>query len=170
MSRNLVKKAFIKKPKTLYGWKELFNEYVILNKLQHLSFVPKIYNLSYDLGITLECVEGVTLDEYTGDLHQINFKIMKCLYELHKSGYVHGDIHAKNIIIRDDEPILIDFGLACKISERRSLYSGLLRYVPKWFLCQNEAVDYWQLKCTIFEVRHNTKLKSWQEANEKIRA
>jgi eukaryotic-like serine/threonine-protein kinase len=55
--------------------------------------------------------------------------ILEAYSALHSSGFLHGDLHPKNIIVGSDGPIrLIDFGLAFRLSETSPGRGGVEAY------------------------------------------
>jgi len=77
------------------------------------------YETNDYVALIMERINGITLCEYLNmkrdnNIH-ITTKIITSLYEaaigLHTSGYVHGDLHGKNIIVLNDYKIkLVGFG------------------------------------------------------------
>jgi hypothetical protein len=66
-------------------------------------------------GIVMEYVEGVTLDSLLSqgisldDARTIGLGLTSAISHVHEHGMVHGDLHARNVLIRSDgEPVLID--------------------------------------------------------------
>ena len=48
----------------------------------------------------------------TCKLHQLILDLLSCLKEIHAQGYVHGDVAVQNIIQRNGQFYLIDYGFA----------------------------------------------------------
>lgn len=75
--------------------------------------VPKVI-LFDKYSIYMTFIEGETLNNM--DLGEVNesvpYDIGKSLYRMHSSGIVHNDFTSANIIVKDGEPFIIDFGLS----------------------------------------------------------
>ena len=87
-----------------------------------------------------------------GPLNNYNSNTIKEIYNgllfLQKNGIIHRDIKAKNIIMKDDHPYIIDFGLS-KIQSKNSVsyesYGTLTYIAPEVFECNgyNHKCDVW---------------------------
>jgi len=104
-------------------WHRWGQEVAVLQKLTHHR-VPKL--VDYDFSdtnnpwIATEYIEGQTIEEIVGGgglfqgaewLHLLG-ELANVLQKIHESGIVHRDISPGNILIRDGNPFIIDFGLA----------------------------------------------------------
>lgn len=58
----------------------------------------------------------------------------------HNAGYIHRDIKPANILIRDSDlsPIIVDFGLTCKVGECDSDVVGTMSYIPQNLIRKND--------------------------------
>lgn len=87
------------------------------------QYVPKIH-LKHEtedyVALIMERIQGITLFEYI-EKRSCNIKIIfkvvisltNAIIGIHKSGFVHCDLHARNIIITDNNEVkVIDFGCA----------------------------------------------------------
>lgn len=131
-SYGTVYKAKSKQDDKFYAVKELDRigdetkgEVFILSQLNHPNIVKYIkgYKLLYPAGqylIQMEYIPGKPLNEANisnEQLQSINITLLKALAYMHSNNIIHRDIKPENIMIRDDNsPVLIDFGLSCKIA------------------------------------------------------
>lgn len=90
------------------------------------------YASSYDLLgsqvlIEMEYVEGVTLHKWATEngsrrdfnayLMAIMIKLTEAIKYINNLNIIHRDIKPENILIRKDQPVLLDFGLACQFGK-----------------------------------------------------
>ncbi|MCR5413536.1 MAG: serine/threonine protein kinase [Kiritimatiellae bacterium] len=100
----------------------------ILSSVKHRN-IPRMLgsgNFGERPYIVLELLQSRELP--SGDRRVASFlrQIASAAGELHAKGYVHRDIKPANILFRGDgTPVLVDFGLACPISECRREEDGL---------------------------------------------
>lgn len=89
----------------------------LLKKINFLK-VPKIFNVNERENlIEMEFIDGTLLKDF---LKNNNFKKILILSDkigneiakLHNNNIIHGDLTTTNIIIKDNNPYFIDFGLA----------------------------------------------------------
>ncbi|WP_372369702.1 serine/threonine protein kinase [Candidatus Uabimicrobium sp. HlEnr_7] len=115
-----------------------------MSKLNHPGIVR-----SYEIGeennqvfFTMDLVDGVSLKEIQTShpmtaKKSINFIIKVCevMTYAHEQGVIHRDLKPANIMVKNDNPIIMDFGLA-KITEasqelsKTGVIMGTLRYMP----------------------------------------
>lgn len=83
--------------------------------------------------LILEFIDGDSLNEYvacgsrsTHDVANLIAQVCRIVARVHRKGYLHGDLKPANILIRadDQEPILIDFGLACRQNAQGAAITG----------------------------------------------
>ncbi|MGC9183170.1 Kae1-associated kinase Bud32 [Caldisphaera sp.] len=79
--------------------------------------VPRIYAVYPSIGvIVMEYIYGITLKDLliNGNDESLKFSYLagKELAKIHKSGIVHNDFTTSNIIIKEQEVYIIDFGLS----------------------------------------------------------
>ena len=98
--------------------------------------------------------EKVTLS----DICIIGRDILKALAYCHSRGYAHCDVKPENIVWTDRDKRgvkLIDFGLACKISARKTDIVGTNGYIsPEVILClpRNGKTDVWSLAVSLLSL------------------
>jgi serine/threonine protein kinase len=117
-------------------WHRWGQEVAVLQKLDHPR-IPKL--IDYDFSnanspwIGTEYVEGQTLEEIVNEgrlfkgvswLNLVN-ELASLLNIIHKNGIVHRDISPGNILIRDEKPYIIDFGLAQFLDTESNIISEL---------------------------------------------
>ncbi len=90
------------------------------NTLRKATFinVPKVYSIDdQKMIIEMEYIKGMLLKDFLNknDLSEI-LKISQVIGDkiakLHENNIIHGDLTTTNIIIQEDKPYFIDFGLA----------------------------------------------------------
>jgi serine/threonine protein kinase len=81
----------------------------IYKEMERLNIGPKIYKfLDEEMICIMECGYE-TYDNYLKD-ETVTKNVKDIIDTLHENGYLHGDIHAHNIMVRKDKtPFLIDF-------------------------------------------------------------
>ncbi len=86
----------------------------ILEKLQLIIHVPKIIETDNKETIIMEYLDGKKLSEHLEslDYKTICKQIGKTLTKLHNQDIVHGDLTTSNMILKDNQLYLIDFGLS----------------------------------------------------------
>lgn len=99
------------------------NESKAIAVLSHPNIV-KVYDVNYGdkiQYIVMECVDGITLEEYIRQQGVINYKeavffvtqILRALQHAHDKGIVHRDIKPQNIMLLENGAIKVtDFGIA----------------------------------------------------------
>lgn len=133
--------------KSFYDKKYLVREYKILSIVSGIhQCIQKVVGCQTDRpGDSI--MAHITVSEYQGDktlyellrdnqlslqeLIKMFLQLAEALKELHKIGYIHGDIKPENIIFHPDGYlVLIDFGISEKIGEPRK---DLSLYYTWWF-------------------------------------
>ena len=89
------------------------SETKIINKLSEIINVPKIIKSDNQENILMEFINGKKLSEH---LEKLNWKIIckelgKSIAKIHNQDIIHGDLTTSNMILKDKELYLIDFGL-----------------------------------------------------------
>lgn len=94
-------------------------------KIPHL--VPKLLDITREensVTIIMEKVKGITMKEFLEEKHtslvvkNLITSLIDAVLSFHKAGYLHGDLHDSNIIIKEDlTTILIDFDTCIEYSD-----------------------------------------------------
>ncbi|MEM9172053.1 MAG: HDOD domain-containing protein [Pseudomonadota bacterium] len=145
-------------------------EALVSSKLNHPNIVP-IHDIGRDQEnkpyLVFGFVEGRTLASVLAEQPQLPIdraavmlaRILDALTTAHSAGVLHLDLGPRNIMIGDDdEPLIMDFGLAQFVNftrEDKSLATGTLRYMaPEHFLRQELGpfTDVFALASTFYEM------------------
>ena len=113
-----------------------------------------------------------------GPINSYNSEIIKEVYNgllyLNKNGIIHRDIKAKNIIMKDGHPFIVDFGLS-KIQSKNTLcyesYGTLTYMAPEIFenYGYNHKCDVWSLGIMLHCLKYgDVPFDSDDDDNEKI--
>ncbi len=84
---------------------------------KHGIKTPFIYSIDLnEKSIILEKIESEQLHQTiinnnSTDIKELFIKIGEMTSKMHKGGIIHGDLTTANILIKDEEPVFIDFGL-----------------------------------------------------------
>jgi Kae1-associated kinase Bud32 len=89
------------------------SESKIIEKLANVIPVPKIYRVEPPSQIFMEYINGLKLSENLEDLDykKICIEIAEVISKLHDTDIIHGDLTTSNMILKENEVYLIDFGL-----------------------------------------------------------
>jgi len=113
----------------------LCNEFKNLQRLKHVPGVQQV--LAFDrlgsCGSLLAKPFGKPLDMFIQKMDPnhmtiIMLKLLQTLQYVHKLDVYHCDIKPSNIIITEEGPVLIDFGLACTSNELITNFIGTLHF------------------------------------------
>ncbi|MED1862315.1 protein kinase [Fictibacillus nanhaiensis] len=119
------------KAKTTAGLLSFQREAQILETLHHHP-VPKLLNaFQNNQGhfIAMEWIKGETFEDLIFRDNQtynekqtidILLELLSITERFHKNGIIHRDLRIPNIIQRDNKLIVIDFGLACHLSDKET--------------------------------------------------
>ena len=111
---------------------EARREYLFLNAVKSNS-IPHAIDFQEDPPILIqELIAGKNLQnvKFTKQKQKISFlaKLASILSHLHSFGICYNDLKPENIIIRDDEPVLIDLGLATPNLFNDKIFRGTPAY------------------------------------------
>jgi len=110
------------------------DEETFLRRLSTGGLIPEIFdwnegNVAMRKGIPLN-EWLVTSDRSTRDA--MRAATLALIHDVHSAGICHRDLHSGNIVILDDRPLAIDFGLATEVEAAWPCYdiSGPSKWVP----------------------------------------
>ncbi|MEM4396714.1 MAG: KEOPS complex kinase/ATPase Bud32 [Candidatus Woesearchaeota archaeon] len=85
----------------------------ILKKLENKIKVPKVIEYNKNI-IIMEYIEGIKLRDYLNEQNykEIIKKVGQIVSILHENDIIHQDLTTSNMIFKEDEIYLIDFGLS----------------------------------------------------------
>lgn len=172
---------------------DVISEAFISKQLQQSLFVPillginietppfyivtKFHSAAIDRSITLQkaiCSCSMTKVKWLSVLHKCSVG----LKSIHDQGYIHNDLHQKNIILDrlygHVHPLIIDFGKACRIGSGRcrtvdniNTYTKLHPWVAPETICgkekESKESDVYSLGYIFSKVNGITQLKSLDE-------
>jgi TP53 regulating kinase and related kinases len=89
------------------------SEAKILSKLQSIINVPRVIETNNQDLIIMEYIEGEKLSDHLekDDWKEICKKIATTISKIHDQNIIHGDLTTSNMIFKDNQLFLIDFGL-----------------------------------------------------------
>lgn len=89
------------------------SEAKIINKLANIISVPKIIESDEKENIIMEYIDGKKLSQHLEklDYKTISKQIAETLTKLHNQDLIHGDLTTSNMILKNKQVYLIDFGL-----------------------------------------------------------
>lgn len=108
--------------------------------------------------IVTELIDGVTLDASVadqgplsiGELNDLATGIAAALGSIHVVGVIHRDLKPSNVMLTDDGPVLIDFGISQGLEDARITRTGLVTGTPGYVDpvlinggSVTESVDWW---------------------------
>ncbi|CAD8095451.1 unnamed protein product [Paramecium sonneborni] len=144
-------------------------EISILNQLNHPNIIKLISQIIINKKLHLVMnYYDTDLKEYLKSNHEeshlknIIYKILLAVEFIHSRKIIHRDLQPNNILVKNNEPIIIDFGLSRVFSP--NLTPGVTQL---WYrapeLLQNchsydYAIDMWSLGCVIVEIALNKPL------------
>lgn len=120
--------------------KRLGREVAALQKVRHPS-VAHVLDAEADsaeMFIVTELVDGPTLEAEIAnggpldsvDLHELADQLQGALAAVHAAGVIHRDLKPSNVLISDDGPVLIDFGIAHGMEDARLTSTGFVMGTP----------------------------------------
>lgn len=129
--------------------------------------IPKIKSI-----IIKQNYSMINMNNYGVTINRINssskttkyiFDLILSIHFLHRYNFSHGDIKPTNILVKDEQLYLIDFGSICynhKINIEKFNHRCTLHYVSPEECSNNKfyiSNDIWSLGCVIFEHLTNKK-------------
>lgn len=127
-SGNVVAVKQARRSKGFYA-KHLLNREADILKLIHHPLIPTYKNLfteGRNTYLVMSYLNGDTLEDlifekgrhyWEQDCVHITLMLLELVVYIHKKGYVHLDLRIPNVLFKEEELYLIDFGLARKIGE-----------------------------------------------------
>ncbi|MEP7765882.1 protein kinase [Sanguibacter sp. 25GB23B1] len=120
--------------------RRLGREVAALQKVRHPS-VAQVLDAEADsaeMFIVTELVDGPTLEVEIAnggpldpvDLHELADQLQGALAAVHAAGVIHRDLKPSNVLISDDGPVLIDFGIAHGMEDARLTSTGFVMGTP----------------------------------------
>lgn len=140
--------------------KRLGREVAALQKVRHPS-VAQVLDAEADsaeMFIVTELVDGPTLEVEIAnggpldpvDLHELADQLQGALAAVHAAGVIHRDLKPSNVLISDDGPVLIDFGIAHGMEDARLTSTGFVMGTPGYLAPElidrkdpSVATDWW---------------------------
>ena len=125
LDRKLNRFVLLKKLKNATGQRSVF-EAIRASRLEDPCLVP-IYDVDSDRStIVMRFIDGVKLGEASflentpiRDRILLIAEICRVVQKIHNNGIVHCDIKPSNILVADNQPYLIDFGVAVDLAEQK---------------------------------------------------
>ncbi|QTE29823.1 serine/threonine-protein kinase [Pengzhenrongella sicca] len=137
----------------------LRREVAALQRLRHpaVAAVLDAEADSTEAFVVTELIDGLNLDEHVRahgplsgpELARLAAGLREALEAVHRAGVVHRDLKPSNVLVTDDGPVLIDFGIAQAVGDPRltstNLIVGTPGYLAPELLADNEpsAVSDW---------------------------
>jgi serine/threonine-protein kinase len=126
--------------------RRLKKEFSVISSIQHKNVV-KLWDHGVYQGRVygiLDWVEGPNIREYVysasrprtdNELLSFSVQCVEAVRAVHLAGFLHGDVHGGNFLVRDGNICLIDFGLSRPVEMRESerenyTEGGVLFYLP----------------------------------------
>jgi serine/threonine-protein kinase len=128
-------------------FERLEHEFGTIERLDHPSIV-RIHDHGVHEGRMygiLDWIDGRSVYSYAyesdGDapndalILQLSSECLEALDAVHAAGYLHGDVHTRNFLVKNGHVCLIDFGLSRPIAvdgadERNYVEGGVVRFMP----------------------------------------
>jgi serine/threonine protein kinase len=143
---------------------EVDKEILILKKLNHpnlITFYEKIEPEKYHF-IVQDLFQSKTLLQLVNETRGLSedytrtifIQICNALAYLHHNNISHGDLKLENILVKNDQIKIIDFGLASETEYKE--FSGSIQYCPPESFCeetyQGEKADIWSAGVILFSM------------------
>ncbi|MBI9114529.1 serine/threonine-protein kinase [Sanguibacter suaedae] len=95
-----------------------------------------------------EIADGGPLDET--DLHELASQLHEALAAVHAAGVIHRDLKPSNVLVSEEGPVLIDFGIAHGMEDARMTSPGFVMGTPGYLAPElvdrqdpSPATDWW---------------------------
>lgn len=122
--------------------KRIFREAKLLSKVRSEGVI-RVCDVEVDSAepfVVTELVHGPSLKQYVqtqvklplAEALQIARRLLEILESVHAVGVVHRDVKPANILLGEQGPVLIDFGIAQALSDDRLTATGLVAGTPGW--------------------------------------
>lgn len=122
------------------GRERLRREVAALQRLRHPA-VAQVLDAELDgpfAFVVTELVDGVTLEDEVDergpldprDLYSLADQLADALEAVHLAGVVHRDLKPSNVMVTDQGPVLIDFGIAQGPGDARTTSTGFVMGTP----------------------------------------
>ncbi len=122
------------------GRERLRREVAALQRLRHPA-VAQVLDAELDgpfAFVVTELVDGVTLEDEVDergpldpqDLYSLADQLADALEAVHSAGVVHRDLKPSNVMVTDQGPVLIDFGIAQGPGDARATSAGFVMGTP----------------------------------------
>src|SRR3954471_13286461 len=138
----------------------LRREVAALQKLRHpgVAAILDAEADSTEAFLVTELIQGDNLEEHVrergplsaDDLLELAEGLREALEAVHGAGVVHRDLKPSNILVTDDGPVLIDFGIAQAAGDARMTSAGLVIGTPGYLAPElldgeepSAASDFW---------------------------
>jgi serine/threonine protein kinase len=122
-----------------FGLRKLKEEAKIISifNCRSINKLHQIMESENSIFLILHYIDGVNLFSYLNnnnlsiiDRHKLVKKIIKIFTIIHKNNIIYGDIHFGNILIKKNEPLVIDFGLSNCINDLKYHNGGFPLFMP----------------------------------------
>lgn len=169
ISKQVALKIFEVDPQDLTRYRTLQQEAKLWSHIENHPNIVPIYDANiYENYLVLESeyIAGGSLESYL--LKQANnqlevtpaikmtIKILNGLDHLHKSGIIHRDLKPANILVQENEPKLVDFGLARVTNDANNSFTpgGTPLYMPPEAFHgeRSRQVDIWSVGIILYQI------------------
>ena len=124
----------------------LRREFRVIQKIKH-PYIVKVHDYGIRDGRmygVMDWIEGKTVYDYAYSddsapddflLLRLSIECLEALHAVHSAGYLHGDVHTRNFLVRNGHVCLIDFGLArpIRVTEKdigKYTEGGVINFMP----------------------------------------
>jgi len=133
------------------------NEYQALKNLYHRT-IPRVFNVwspDHPYHIRREYVDGVPLADLSGEFPwpmdrvlSFGYDILDALALLERNGLAHRDLSARNVLVSNEGPKLIDFGLAIPAADAHQTLVG----TPAYRAPELDRMQGWNPTCDTYSL------------------